>query len=257
MDGGKRRTGEDKRCCITIVLIISIFYAIIFSNYTYAALIHGTIYDVALDQQTDVKIEINTTPQQVFIAKNGTYLINLPIGNYSIEAHNREGYAKENVVVSDVQGDYVIDIILDPLISNPVIDLNDNVSLSLGDLPDKTVDNKISSRSTDTLLIIFILILFIALSIYILNIIILGNRAKKIEENKVQSISETIKKYDAYGDKVLSIIRKESRITQKDLRKQIPLSEGKISLIITDLEDSGSIRKIRKGRGNILVYIKD
>lgn len=45
------------------------------------------------------------------------------------------------------------------------------------------------------------------------------------------------------------------RITQKDLRKQLGASEAKVSLLLADLEDRGLIKKIKKGRGNIIILI--
>ncbi|MGV8141478.1 MAG: DUF7343 domain-containing protein [Candidatus Woesearchaeota archaeon] len=41
------------------------------------------------------------------------------------------------------------------------------------------------------------------------------------------------------------------------MRRHIPLSEAKVSLIISDLEDKGNIRKIKKGRGNVLIFVKE
>jgi uncharacterized membrane protein len=53
---------------------------------------------------------------------------------------------------------------------------------------------------------------------------------------------------------VLRIIRTEGgRTTQKEIRKQLPLSEAKVSLIIAEMEAKGLIQKIRKGRGNIII----
>lgn len=53
---------------------------------------------------------------------------------------------------------------------------------------------------------------------------------------------------------VLSIIEKsDGRITQLDLRKMLPYSEAKVSLIVTDLESRGLVKKIKKGRGNVLI----
>jgi uncharacterized membrane protein len=50
------------------------------------------------------------------------------------------------------------------------------------------------------------------------------------------------------------IIKEEGgRTTQKDIRKKIPLSEAKVSLMISELEAKGKIQKIKKGRGNIIV----
>jgi uncharacterized membrane protein len=53
---------------------------------------------------------------------------------------------------------------------------------------------------------------------------------------------------------LLAIIRKEGgRITQQELRRQMPYSEAKVSLMLAELEDQGRIRKIKKGRGNIII----
>jgi uncharacterized membrane protein len=53
---------------------------------------------------------------------------------------------------------------------------------------------------------------------------------------------------------VLDFIKKENgRTTQKDIRKHFPSSEAKISLIISELEDNGIVKRIKKGRGNIIV----
>jgi len=53
---------------------------------------------------------------------------------------------------------------------------------------------------------------------------------------------------------VLRIIEKSGgRITQLDLRKALPYSEAKVSLMITDLESRGLVKKIKKGRGNVII----
>lgn len=53
---------------------------------------------------------------------------------------------------------------------------------------------------------------------------------------------------------VITIIEKNGgRITQLDLRKLLPYSEAKVSLIVSDLENRGIIKKIKKGRGNVLI----
>jgi uncharacterized membrane protein len=55
-------------------------------------------------------------------------------------------------------------------------------------------------------------------------------------------------------DGIITFIKREGgRTTQKDIRKAFPLSEAKISLMVSDLEEQGKIKKIRKGRGNVIV----
>ena len=52
------------------------------------------------------------------------------------------------------------------------------------------------------------------------------------------------------------LIQEGGRTTQKGIRKQIPLSEAKISLMIAELEHKGIVDKIKKGRGNIIILKK-
>ena len=62
---------------------------------------------------------------------------------------------------------------------------------------------------------------------------------------------------DLSEEDFLEIIKKEGgRTTQKDIRKEIPLSEAKTSLMIAELEHKGIIEKIKKGRGNIIILKK-
>jgi len=63
---------------------------------------------------------------------------------------------------------------------------------------------------------------------------------------------EKAKRLPKEAAQVLEIIKKEQRLTQKELRKKLPWSEAKVSLIVADLEERGLIKKIKKGRGNIL-----
>jgi uncharacterized membrane protein len=41
-------------------------------------------------------------------------------------------------------------------------------------------------------------------------------------------------------------------MTQKELREKLGLSEAKVSLMITDLEERGILKRIKWGRGNVV-----
>lgn len=57
--------------------------------------------------------------------------------------------------------------------------------------------------------------------------------------------------------KIMKIITEnEGRITQKELRQILGFSETKMSFIITELEALGCLKRIKKGRENILKVIK-
>jgi uncharacterized membrane protein len=55
----------------------------------------------------------------------------------------------------------------------------------------------------------------------------------------------------------MDIIRGQGgRITQKDLRSKLKYSEGKVSLMIADLERRDLLEKFKRGRGNVII-LKD
>ena len=52
------------------------------------------------------------------------------------------------------------------------------------------------------------------------------------------------------------VLENERKITQKEIRKKISLSEAKISQIISELVEEGKLKKIRQGRINILIITR-
>ena len=76
---------------------------------------------------------------------------------------------------------------------------------------------------------------------------------------KKDSLKKILKKSEIPDDlkEVIEIIQKNGkRISQKELREKLPYSEAKTSLIIADLESRKLIRKIKRGRGNI-IFLKN
>lgn len=215
---------------------------ILLSAYVSGTLIHGTIYDISLNKVNNVKVMIDTQPNQLFISKNGTYSFNVPVGSYKIRA---EKYIKE-VLVSSVEenisitneGDYVVDLILFPNIDD------ENELLKE---PDVTITDDYFEKPA-ILPYIFLFLFFAGIILFIIY--------KKLKKSgikpKTESEPEKIMPSDL-GD-IMKIIEEEGgRTTQKEIRKKIPLSEAKISLMISELEHKGLIEKIKKGRGNIII----
>ncbi len=57
---------------------------------------------------------------------------------------------------------------------------------------------------------------------------------------------------------IMDIIRGQGgRITQKDLRSKLKYSEGKVSLMLADLERREQIEKFKRGRGNVIILRDD
>ena len=218
------------------------------ANFADAATIYGTVYDLSLNKVNNARIEINTDPNQFMIAKNGTYSFNVPNGNYAIKAQQMQknsviAAAEENITIKQT-GSYVLDIILFPDIEEGVEDIGIEV-------------NGIEENNSKLFIGSWILAL-IAAAIYF--IFRKKNKNAK-EKNSVIENKSGIEKTPVTGDfdinRIVEILKKEGgRATQKDIRKEVPFSEAKISLMIAELEHNGIVEKIKKGRGNIIILKK-
>lgn len=81
----------------------------------------------------------------------------------------------------------------------------------------------------------------------------------ELEEN-FETQSAALRKIPLSSDlrEVLDIIRgQKGKITQKDLRSRLDYSEVKVSLLLSELEKRGLIRKFKNGRENIVVLVGD
>lgn len=195
------------------------------------AVIHGTVYDFGLNKLPNSVVEIDTSPRQQMVAVDGTYSFSVPSGNYTLSAHFKDSDVDENIsAVSD--GDYVFDLILLPNV--------DELSVEPPEVP--VVDDVIQDAPVThwlLWLLVFAVLAFVAYKV---------SRPKEIvKEVKKVSVADELQK-------ILEFVEKEGgRTTQKDIRKNFPYSEAKISLMIDDLEAKGLLKRIKKGRGNIIV----
>ena len=226
---------------ISIFLLIAIFLI----NSANAATIYGNVYDLSLKKVNNARVEINTIPKQFLIAQNSSYSFNAPNGFYTIKAQLIQknsvlASVDENITIRQ-EGDYVLDLILFPDVEEGVEDINADANSSL-----------IETKAASTSLIIFTaLTAFLAIFIAILFFKKRKKTQQKLHETKQE---QQEKSEDDDLEQLIKIIRHEGgRATQKDIRKQIPLSEAKISLMIAELEHKGIIEKIKKGRGNIII----
>ena len=221
--------------------------ALIMIQIASAATIYGSVYDFSLNKINNARVEINTSPNQFLIARNGSYSFNAPNGAYTIKAQLMQkdtaiASVQENITITQ-DGSYVLDLILFPDVEegveNPGIDANGNV-----------ID---ANASKSNYWILLVLLLMIVAAIYYFK-----RKQKKLpEEESKESKKSEEKKEDNDLEQVIKIIKNEGgRATQKDIRKQIPLSEAKISLMIAELEHKGLVEKIKKGRGNIIILKK-
>ncbi|MBW2981123.1 hypothetical protein KY360_06935 [Candidatus Woesearchaeota archaeon] len=208
-----------------------------------AAVIHGSVYDLSLDKISDVRLEIDTEPKQQYISKDGDYEFNVPVGTYTIKASYYNGglveaSAEETVSVKD-EGTYVLDLVLFPSFDEEtkLIDESDEIR------PDEYFED---GKPVAAYVLVGVLVLVaLAAVIYLLK-----RKKPKRKEEKAE-------KEPADLDKIVKILKQEGgRATQKEIRKHFPLSEAKMSLMIAELEHKGVVKKIKKGRGNIIILEK-
>ncbi|NOZ81073.1 MAG: hypothetical protein GXP63_05350 [DPANN group archaeon] len=217
---------EQKRGLLVLGVLLLLFPLV------RGATVGGAIYDLSLEPLKDVVVTINSTPKQTYVAKEGIYAFEVSEGSYLIEAHHPsdegELVAKEPVLVTEDRR-FIIDLILFPVVDGDAG--LDNVSL----------DSLIIRRSIPhfqwLLLIFAVLITFLLLIFYFYR---RDDVKGSVDDEELGKILQFIKDHGG-------------RVSQKDLRTEFPLSEAKISLMVTELAHDGRLKKIKQGKGNILI----
>ncbi|MBS3096491.1 hypothetical protein J4480_03560 [Candidatus Woesearchaeota archaeon] len=221
--------------------IFAYLFAVLFlAGIANAAAIHGTIYDLSLKKVSNARVEIDTSPKQVMVAQNGSYSFNVPNGFYTIKAQ----LMQKNAVIASVQenitikqdGSYILDLILFPDVEEGVEEINLDIN-----------ENVFENRNGSAFAVIIIVFIVLAIGAFY-------HIKKKKSKQKVAKEEAKQEQGDDDLNQLIKIIKNEGgRATQKEIRKQIPLSEAKISLMIAELEHKGIVEKIKKGRGNIII----
>jgi len=239
--------------------LLGILVTVIISS-AHAATLHGTIYEWS-DFENPLKgtiVEINSTPSQYVVSTNGTYSFNLSSGNYTIKAkyyrNNILEFAAEDEIHIDREGDYVHDLLL-----FPPTELDNQY---LGDI-NLTSDLELKSDSNQ---IYYIIITILVVAALLILYWVRRKKNKPIEQGALEITGvppdippENIVKAESWElpedlKKIYELIMKKGgRVTQKDLRKEVKYGEAKVSLMIADLENRGLVKKIKKGRANIII----
>jgi uncharacterized membrane protein len=231
-------------------LIFGLFFMILLSSLVYAAQIQGQVYDLELNVLNNVKVEVDTVPRQILVVKDGSYAFDLESGTYTITATYLPDDLKitEYVTIKD-QGTYNLDLILFPNL-DPETEILDEISEI--DLTETFIEENVNTLGR--------LITAIVLLGLVIAVVIIWFKFKKKTEEIKKDVKKQVAKVskprvpDDLKELVAFIKHEGGRTTQKEIRKQFPQSEAKISLMIAELEDKEIIKKIKKGRGNIIVF---
>ena len=208
-----------------------------------AATIQGTVYDIGFQPVKNAIIEISTVPAQTIITIDGAYLIELPSGDYNLTAKKITNgiitdSTEELVSIESDTGSYQIDLVLFPSLNN---DPPGSEGINFG------LKDEYFKPQTVLPLIIAILSLIIIT-------VIIGIKKRKSQHEKKELLIKEEPILPTELEKVIQILKNnDKRMHQKHLRKELNLSEAKVSLMIADLESQKKIKKIKKGRGNIII----
>lgn len=278
--------GKAVLLALTLTMISGMCYVAVAQE---SATVHGTVYYwFTLEPLSDVIVEVNTTPRQVQVAIDGSYSFSLPEGNYTITASYWQDnvllyYAEENLTILDIGGDYIVDLLAFPVFDDNDVPIDNDL---IPDFPDNAdnfdnadkIDNKDNNLPpelpNDTGDAWSALLVVIAVGVAISGIFYyLKGRSKrkpaaakaaevpeKPPEPKISEPPALIKVVGLprdLSDIVEKIREAGGRINQVELRRKLPYSEAKVSLMLADLESRSLIRKIKKGRGNIIILKED
>lgn len=272
------------------------------SNVT--ATVHGATYaGDTLEPLNDTVISINSNPPQSKVAKNSTYSFELAPGDYIIAArcyrNNTLIYSEETTLKIEDNGNYVLDLLLNPVSETEVTDTSGKVNNLESSGP--TGQTGIDSSG------IRYLPVAVALFLLLWGGYKFSRYYKKMQENKSQEgspnmpepLAKALVKSNGFGGRpelgkiggevslkgavreaagnfetgttdmkklplssdlheVMNTIRShKGRITQKDLRSRLDYSEVKVSLLLSELEKRGLIRKLKNGRENIVILLDE
>jgi len=242
------------------ILLIIIVACLVMS--AQAAKVYGNIYEWSDFEKplknVIVEIEENATRLQYKVSSDGAYSFNITPGSYILRAkyyiNNILELSGEEKLQIDKSDEYRnLDLLLFPPTDSDYEYLGD-INLS-GELDVKEPD------VANYIVVIVIVLLIVFILLYFLwkkkgKLVILeqiedpeespGNTTIPIE-NRTRELPDDLRElYDM-------ILKKGGRTTQKEVRKDAKYGEAKVSLMLADLEDRGLIKKIKKGRSNIII----
>jgi len=243
----ERQTGMKSH--MTVLPVFAALFILI-AQAVSAATITGTVYGFDLTPQEGVVIAIDTTPHQQLVARGTEYSLNVPAGSYTLVATQRvngtlTAQTSEKITVSQ-DGTYTLDLILFPAFEED----------TLGDeLVDPEEEIATLDEGQPWFVYAGIALLIAAGATWF----VLSRKRKSdvpttthSKEEKVSDPTTGASKEDL--DQLLGIIKRlGGRTTQKELRKEMPYSEAKVSLMLTELEHAGKLQKIKRGRANIVI----
>lgn len=227
-------------------MIKKIFIFIFLIQYFFAFNISGEIYSGNnFENLNNVVIKIHGDSNLKFLTSNH-YSIQLEKGNYIIEAFYYENgklslYSYDEI---NVNKDTVFDLILFypeefEILNNEEYEINYN------------------GKTNNLIYYLFLFFLLLIIILLFKNYFKFKKREEKIEEFKEDQESEKNKNSEIILDEDAKLVLKilsenDNRLEQKELRNILGWSETRTSLVISELESYNYLKRIKKGRKNLI-----
>jgi uncharacterized membrane protein len=197
-----------------------------------ASFVHGEIYGQDLQKLNNTVITIQGAFSYQLVSEKSNYSIFLPPGHYTISASasgidGKELFVEEKIIAG--ADDQQLDLVLKP------------------------------GSDMGSLLYIGAFVLLAAVLSIVLFLWLDTNRKPKPAAPGPDALHiAKPMELDSDAKSVLRVLDgMEGRATQKDLRESLGFSDAKLSLILSELESIGKVKKFKRGRGNIVRKTSD
>jgi uncharacterized membrane protein len=227
-----------------------------------AAKVYGSIYEWS-DLEKPIKnviveIEENATRVQYKVSSDGAYSFDISPGNYVLRAK----YYINNIL--ELSGEEKLQIYRPDESRNLDLLLIPSIDSGYEYLADINLTGELEPKEPDVSNYIAVIIVVLLIAIIFLFFLWKKKRKPVIPEqeeipsepsaNDTKPIENMNRELpDDLRELYDLIVKKGGRTTQKEIRKDAKYGEAKVSLMLADLEDRGLIKKIKKGRSNIII----
>ena len=212
----------------------------------HAATLQGNVYSAdSFDAVRGAMVKLEGASTYQVFSSDGTYSMEVAPGAYNISAFYYEngtlkGYAKDGIVIGTEGASY--DIVL----FSPE-EFEGIVEFEIGGVDENIPEGQKEGWTPLVVGGLVLLIVVLAVAAYFLF-------GKKKEEEKPKV--EKKKELDEEEKKVIEILKgSEGMKNQKELREILKCTDTKISLLISSLEAQGYVKRIKKGRENIVKLV--
>ncbi|MEW5996615.1 MAG: hypothetical protein AB1657_03405 [Candidatus Micrarchaeota archaeon] len=217
----------------------------------HAAALSGSVYSAdSFDAVQGVLVKVEGASTYQVFSSDGTYAMEVAPGAYNITAYYYEngtltGYAKDGIAVGAEGASY--DIVL---FSPDEFEGIEGFGIS-------EIDENIPEQKQDWAPFIvggILLIVVVAAAYFFLS----GRKQRETETGKPEIKPPAGKKeLDEEEKRVIEILKgSEGMRNQKELREILKCTDTKISLLVSSLEAQGHVKRIKKGRENIVKLIQ-